>query len=132
MKPGEYKIVAQRLFEVFSSAPKPTLPRAYAPAAVDISGTWEVEMVYEVGSSRHKLKLAAKGNELGGLHQGWAYQGALKGHIDGAEVKFHSTHAADGNTLSYTFSGSVSGGTMSGDVNLGEYGEAKWRATKVG
>jgi hypothetical protein len=55
----------------------------------------------------------------------------LKGHIDGAEVKFNSTHPADGNTLSYTFTGSVSGDTMSGDVHLGEYGQAKWRATRL-
>jgi hypothetical protein len=77
------------------------------------------------------LVLAAKGNSLGGLHQGWAYEGDLKGHIDGAEVKFHSAHAADGNTLSYTFTGSVSGDSMSGDVNLGEYGQAKWRAMRL-
>jgi len=130
MKSGEHKLVAQRLFEVFNAAPKPAPPKAWSDATTDISGTWEVEMQYEVGSSRHKLVLVAKGNNLGGLHQGWAYQGDLKGHIDGAEVKFHSTHPADGNTLSYTFTGSVSGDTMSGDVNLGEYGQAKWRATR--
>jgi hypothetical protein len=131
MKSGEHKIVAQRLFEIFSAAPKPAPPKAWEAPAADISGTWEVEMQYEVGSSRHKLVLVAKGNNLVGLHQGWAYQGDLNGHIDGAEVKFHSLHAADGNTLSYTFTGSVSGDNMSGEVNLGEYGQAKWRATRL-
>ena len=131
MKSGEHKIVAQRLFEVFNAAPKPTPPKAGEDPAADISGTWDVEMQYEVGSSRHKLVLVAKGNNLVGLHQGWAYQGNLKGHIDGAEVKFHSMHAADGNTLLYTFTGSVSGDSMSGEVNLGEYGQARWRATRL-
>ena len=130
MKPGEHKIVAQQLFKLFNAAPKPTAPKAWEPPTADISGTWEVEMQYEVGSSRHKLVLVAKGNDLSGLHQGWAYQGDLKGHIDGAEVKFHSTHPADGNTLSYTFTGSVSADSMSGEVKLGEYGQAKWRATR--
>ena len=132
MKPGEYKVVAQRLFEVFSAASKPAPPEAYAPAAADITGTWDVEVQYEVGSSRHKLILMAKGNSVSGLHKGWAYQGDLKGHLDGAAVKFHSTHPADGNTLSYTFTGSIQGDTMSGDVNLGEYGAAKWRAGRAG
>ncbi len=131
MKPGEHKIVAQRLCEVLGAARRPAPARAYAPAVADISGTWEVEMTYEVGSSRHQFMLTAKGNEIGGLHKGWAYQGNLKGHIDGAGVRFQSSHPADGNTLSYTFSGSVAGGKMSGDVNLGEYGEAKWRAARV-
>jgi L-seryl-tRNA(Ser) seleniumtransferase len=131
MKSGEHKIVAQRLFEVLNAAPKPTPPKTWEAPAADISGAWEVEMQYEVGFSRHKLALVAKGNDLSGLHQGWAYQGDVNGHIDGAEVKFHSTHPADGNTLSYIFTGSVSGDTMSGDVNLGEYGHAKWRASRL-
>jgi uncharacterized pyridoxal phosphate-dependent enzyme len=131
LKPGEHTVVAQRLVEVFNAAPRPVRPKPWADPAADISGIWEVEMQYEIGSSRHKLVLAAKGNRLGGLHQGWAYEGDLKGHIDGAEVKFHSAHAADGNTLSYTFTGSVSGDSMSGDVNLGEYGQAKWRAMRL-
>jgi L-seryl-tRNA(Ser) seleniumtransferase len=130
MKSGEHKIVAQRLLEVLTAAPKPTPPKTWEAPAADISGTWEVEMQYEVGSSRHKLVLVAKGNNLVGLHEGWAYEGDLKGHIDGAEVKFHSTHPADGNILSYTFTGSVSGDSMSGEVDVSEYGKAKWRATR--
>ena len=89
-------------------------------------------MQYEVGSSRHKLVLLAHGNNVSGLHQGWAYRGDLKGHVDGDRVKFHSTHPADGNTLSYTFTGSVSRDAMSGDVDLGEYGKAKWQARRSG
>jgi D-glucosaminate-6-phosphate ammonia-lyase len=131
MKPGEHKIVAQRVSEVFSAAPKPAAPKPYAPAVADISGKWEVEMQYEVGSSRHRLTLAARRNTVTGLHEGWAYQGNLKGSVDGAHVKFHSTHPADGNVLSYTFIGSIVGDTMSGDVNLGEYGMAKWRAGRI-
>src|SRR5437762_10064838 len=62
MKPGEYKIVARRLKEIFTagagSAPKKPAPAA--PAG-DISGAWEVEVQYEVGSARHKLFLSAAG-----------------------------------------------------------------------
>jgi L-seryl-tRNA(Ser) seleniumtransferase len=130
MKPGEYKIVAERLYEVFSSAPKPSPPVPRSPASVDLSGIWDVEIQYEVGSSRHKMALIAKGNEVSGLHEGWAYQGGLTGHIDGSRVKFRSSHPADGNTLSYTFTGTASGETLSGDVELGEYGRAKWSARR--
>jgi D-glucosaminate-6-phosphate ammonia-lyase len=130
MKPGEHKIVARRLFEILNAAPKPSPAKALANPASDISGTWEVDMHYEVGSSRHKLVLVAHGHNVSGLHQGWAYQGDVKGYVDGDRVKLHSTHPADGNTLSYTFTGSVSGDAMSGDVDLGEYGKAKWQARR--
>ncbi len=133
MKPGEYQVVARRLYEVFSSA-SPRGPKESQPArpAVDISGTWDVEIEYEVGSARHKLFLAANGNHIAGSHQGWAYQGDLKGEIDGDRVKLRSSLPADGNQLSYTFTGSAQADGISGEVALGEYGHARWHARRHG
>ena len=133
MKPGEYQIVARRLYEVFSSARPPGRKESRpAQPVADISGTWDVELEYEVGSARHKLFLAASGNHVTGSHQGWAYQGDLRGEIDGDQVKLRSSLPADGNRLSYTFTGSVSADSISGDVALGEYGRARWRARRHG
>jgi hypothetical protein len=129
MKPGEYQIVAERLFQVLST---PQLENAIPMGGPDqtIDGLWDVEIEYEVGAARHKLFLTVSGNQISGTHQGWAYQGDLKGHIGGDQVKFRSTLPADGNTLNYTFSGTVSGSNMTGEVQIGEYGRARWRATR--
>jgi hypothetical protein len=97
---------------------------------VNVTGTWDVEIHYEVGSARHRLFLAADGNRVAGTHTGWAYQGDVKGEIDGDRVKLRSTVPADGNTLTFVFSGSASGQELSGDVRIGEYGSAKWRARR--
>src|SRR5450432_3319565 len=132
MKPGEYKIVAQRLYEVFSSARKQDKERAPGPPSVNIAGPWEVEIQYEVGSARHQLSLAADGNRITGTHTGWAYQGDLKGEIDGDRVELRSTLPADGNVLSFVFTGSVAKQGISGDVRIGEYGSAKWQAHRHG
>jgi L-seryl-tRNA(Ser) seleniumtransferase len=133
MKPGEHKIVARRLHEVLSSAPKTRKlkPEPSRPA-VDLSGAWDVEISYEVGASKHKLFLTAAGNKVTGSHEGWAYQGDLHGEIDGSNVRLRSSIPAEGTHLSYTFSGSVSGDTMSGDINMGEYGKARWKALRHG
>jgi L-seryl-tRNA(Ser) seleniumtransferase len=130
MKPGEYRIVADRLFEVLSSAPAGTKKRAPASPAANIAGTWDVDIEYEVGAARHKLFLGVNGNQITGTHQGWVYEGDLKGQIDGNQVKFRSSLPADGNVLTYAFAGSVSGMSMTGDVQLGEYGRARWRAVR--
>ena len=130
MKPGEYQIVADRLFQVFSSAPAAKPAKSPASPTTNIAGTWDVDIEYEVGAARHKLFLAVTGNQIAGTHQGWAYQGDLKGRIDGEKVKFRSSLPADGNTLSYSFSGTVSGSNMTGDVQCGEYGRGRWRATR--
>ena len=129
MKPGEYEIVARRLYEVFSSAGKNETPTPAAPS-VNLTGTWDVDIHYEVGSARHRLFLAADGNRVAGTHTGWAYQGDVKGEIDGDRVKLRSTVPADGNTLTFVFNGSANGQELSGDVRIGEYGSAKWRARR--
>jgi len=129
MKPGDHRIVAQRLHEVLAGASHPAEKKAKLnPPSLDISGTWEVEIEYEVGSARHKLFLAAHGNQIAGSHQGWAYEGDLKGVIDGDRVRLRSSLPADGNVLHYTFTGAVSGQSLSGEVDLGEYGHARWHA----
>jgi D-glucosaminate-6-phosphate ammonia-lyase len=132
MKTGEYKIVARRLYEVFSSAPARKEVTQPLPPSVDISGTWEVDIEYEVGSARHKLFLTAHGNHVTGFHDGWAYQGDLTGEIDGPRVKLRSSLPADGNHLSYVFTGLASADGISGDVELGEYGRARFRARRHG
>jgi len=130
MKPGEYEIVARRLYEVFSSAPKKGEARAPDPPSLNVTGSWDLEIQYEVGSARHQLFLAADGNRITGTHAGWAYQGDLKGEISGDRVKLRSTLPADGNVLTYAFTGSVSKLGISGDVRIGEYGSAKWHARR--
>jgi len=130
MKAGEHKIVAQRLHEVFSSAPARTEIPQQHPPAVDISGAWDVDIDYEVGSSRHKLFLVTHGNRVTGFHEGWAYRGDLTGEMDGSMMKLRSSLPADGNHLFYVFSGVVTEDGISGDVELGEYGRARWRAQR--
>ncbi len=130
MKPGEYQIVADRLFQVFASAPSAKPAKPLAPPSTDIAGVWDVDIEYQVGGAHHKLFLAVTGNLIAGTHQGWAYEGDLKGQIDGETVKFRSSLPADGNTLSYSFTGTVSGSQMTGDVQFGEYGKGRWRAAR--
>jgi uncharacterized pyridoxal phosphate-dependent enzyme len=129
LKPGEYRIVADRLFEVLSATP-PAGAKAPEPAAANVTGAWDVDIEYEVGAARHKLFLNANGNQITGTHRGWAYEGDLKGQIDGEHVRFRSSLPADGNVLSYSFTGTLTGSGMSGEVLLGEYGRAKWVAVR--
>ena len=131
MHPGEHKEVARRLYEVLRAAPNsPKAKPQLAAPAQDLSGAWEVEIAYEVGHATHKLFLSANGNRITGLHEGWAYEGDVTGHIDGDRVEMRSTLPAGGQHLSYTFRGSLTGQGIAGEVALGEYGRAKWKATR--
>ena len=70
MKPGEHEVVAQRLYEIFRSAPKSRAPKPLSAPVADLSGSWAVEVEYEAGSAQHTLVVAADRNELTGSHQG--------------------------------------------------------------
>jgi uncharacterized pyridoxal phosphate-dependent enzyme len=129
MKPGEYQIVAERLLQVLSTPEFENAIPMNSPF-LKIDGVWDVDIQYEVGAARHKLFLTVNANQVTGTHQGWAYQGDLKGHIEGDKVRFRSTLQADGNVLNYSFSGSATESSMTGDVQVGEYGRARWHAAR--
>jgi len=130
MKQDEYKLVAQRLYEIFRNPPKSAPKPAAAPPAADLAGRWDVEVQYQVGSARHKLFLTHKGNQIAGSHIGWVFEGDLNGTINGDRVELRSVLPAGGQHLNYTFTGTVASDSMSGDVDLGEYGRARWTARR--
>ena len=129
MKPGEYKLVARRLHDIFSKA-QPRVPPALAPPAADVAGRWDVEMEFACGSARHRLFLETSGNRVTGTHFGRSLTGELNGVIDGDRVRFRSSFPYEGTRLSYEFSGAVEGDRISGEVSLGEYGQARFTAQR--
>jgi D-glucosaminate-6-phosphate ammonia-lyase len=130
LKPDEYKIVAERLTQIFRAAPKGLKKQEPSAPSAEIAGRWDVSVKYDSGSAEHKLFLSTKGNKVTGTHIGWAFEGELRGTIDGEKVDLRSSLPAGGQRLSYEFSGRVAGDTMTGEVELGEYGRAKWTAKR--
>ena len=130
MKPNEYKLVAERLREVFSRAPKGGAKPALAPPLADVAGRWDVELAFLYGSSHHRLFLETNGNRVTGTHFGRALSGELNGSLDGDRIRLRSTFPYEGAQLTYEFAGSLEGDRMSGEVSLGEYGRARWTARR--
>ena len=130
MRPDDYKIVADRLAQVFRSAPKGVKKSEPAAPSADLAGRWDVTVEYESGSAKHKLFLNTNGNRISGTHIGWAFEGQLRGTISSDRVDLRSSLPVGGQRLPYGFTGRVSGDTMSGDLDLGEYGRARWTARR--
>jgi L-seryl-tRNA(Ser) seleniumtransferase len=131
MMPGEDKVIAGRLYELLSRPPKfdnPPPPPPGEPVAV--AGQWRLHLDFDRGSAEHALVLEQEGARLLGTHRGEFYSGELSGTVAANTVKFQSSHQAEGNRLSYGFSGTVEGDSMSGIVTLGEYGQAHWTAQR--
>jgi uncharacterized pyridoxal phosphate-dependent enzyme len=133
MQPGDEKVVAQRIVDVLSA--RHTLKPVEAPAtpAGSLSGGWEVEIKYAASGTTHRLHLQQNGNRLDGIHQGNFLTRDITGTISADTVTLSSNVAErHGDSLNYRFRGKVSGDTMSGDLDLGEYRTATWTARRQG
>jgi uncharacterized pyridoxal phosphate-dependent enzyme len=131
MLPGDEKIVADRLFEVLSAAHtlKPADPVA-TPVA-NVAGRWSVEIRYAASTSRHTVHLVPDGNRLQGAHQGDFLARDISGTINGDAITLTSVVTErHGDALTYRFSGKVTGETMAGSLDLGEYLKASWTARR--
>jgi L-seryl-tRNA(Ser) seleniumtransferase len=129
--PGDERVIADRLAAVLAAAPRPEAAAAPAAPVADLTGTWRVEIAYAASRSTHTLHLRQRGGEVDGTHQGEFVSRGLTGEIAGREVTLRSHYGEEhGDALSFRFTGTVDGDTMTGTLDMGEYLHAAWRATR--
>jgi L-seryl-tRNA(Ser) seleniumtransferase len=129
MQPGDDKVVADRIYGVLSATRSPRSTDMTAPAT-NVSGRWDVEVEFFSSRSRHTLFIEQDGNWIRGSHQGDFTVRDMVGMIEGHEVKLRSVERRPGASVTFIFSGTVSGDTMSGPIHMGEYLNAKFTAKK--
>ena len=101
------------------------------PPGANLSGRWEVEIQYAASTTTHTLHLQQNGNRLEGTHQGDFLARDISGTISGDIVTLASNVTErHGDSLTYRFSGKVSGETMAGTLDMGEYLNATWTARR--
>lgn len=131
MAQGDEKIVAERIVAVLSAKHtlKPEEPPK--PPVTNVSGRWDVEITFTASKTTHIVHLEQTGNALAGTHQGEFLERDIAGTISGDAVTLASSVTErHGDALSYRFSGTIAGDTMSGTLDMGEYLSAKWTAKR--
>ncbi len=131
--PGDEKVVGDRVRAVLAGphSLQPAVPVA-APTG-DLTGSWRAEITFAASTSTHVLHLRQQGSRLEGAHQGDFVTRDLIGTIDGARVTMTSrVTERTGDTLNYRFSGDLTGDTLAGTLDMGEYRSATWTASRGG
>jgi D-glucosaminate-6-phosphate ammonia-lyase len=128
MKPGDAEIVTGSLREVLSSPPQMERRDILGSRAASVSGRWEATLEFVLGQAGHTFHFEQEGEKLVGTHHTKTLSGPLRGSVDENRVEFTSSQSYEGARFRYRFSGDVSDGSMSGEVDLGEYGMAHWSA----
>jgi len=129
MRPGNAKVVANRLHEILSQKREP-ISDDMATAKADISGHWEVEMEFFTSKSTHYFFLEQDGNWISGSHQSDFSTQEIAGMVEGDDIKLRSRYNTPGDHITYWFSAKQNGDTLSGTVFLGEYLTAKFSAKR--
>ncbi len=129
MQAGEEKIAANRIFEVLTAKRSPIIKEMKAPVA-NLSGTWDVDVKFYNSEGKHKLFIEQDGNWVKGTHQSGFAVNDMVGSVEGDSVKLQSSVRLIADSIIYTFTGNISGNTITGNLFMGEYRSAKFSATK--
>jgi D-glucosaminate-6-phosphate ammonia-lyase len=131
MSPGDDKKAGDRIYEVLSRKRSPKPPVVMKAPVANIAGRWDVTVEFFYGKSEQTFFIDKQdGNWLSGSHKATFAVRDLAGTIDGDQVKFQSTYSIPGDRITSIFFGTVSGDTMSGNIDMGEYITAKFTAKK--
>ena len=103
--------------------------RSSCPWLIDLR-RWDVEVAFFSSKSQHTLTLEQNGARLHGSHKGDFSLRDVFGTIEGDQIKLQSTDSKPGDSITFTFSGSLSDDTFSGPVYMGEYLNAKFTAKR--
>ncbi|MGI4854279.1 MAG: hypothetical protein ACRYF4_09570 [Janthinobacterium lividum] len=131
MQPGDYKTVADVLSKALRNPGTFSNPSISSAPDANIAGTWNVTIDYSVGKGKQQLTLNQNGTAVTGKQAGEIFSTDMRGKVQGDHVELRSSMPANGSTINFTFTGTVSGNNYSGDVTLGEYGKATFKAVKA-
>ena len=130
MAPGQDRIVADAIYEIFTHPGHYEDPVVPQGSASQIAGDWVVSIQYRRGTGEQHFSIQQSGDKLSGSQVGENYSAELKGLVHANQVELTSSMQVSGNEIPWTFNGTVSGNSMSGTVHMGEYGNATWTAIK--
>lgn len=95
------------------------VPAQAAAQAVDVTGTWNMTVESQQGTSNPTVTLEQDGQELTGHYSSQTLGEAdVTGTVSGSEVTFSFNAEAGGQSIPVSYTATVEGGTMSGSLNL--------------
>jgi len=129
MQPGNDKVVAERIYAVLSRPHPPKKTSADNPSA-NMTGSWEATIEFFSSTSTHMFFIEQDGAWLKGSHKGDFSVRELTGTMEADIVKMRSIDRRPGDSITFIFSGNISGDSLKGSVFMGEYRTATFTAKR--
>lgn len=129
MMPGDDAIAAARIHQMLVNPPRREKP-APGASTEKLAGMWDVEIDFVRGHGAHVLYLQESDGRVMGQHRAEVMSGEVRGTREGDRVVLRSSHRYEGTSIGYRFQGTLAAAAMSGTVDLGEYGTARFTARR--
>jgi hypothetical protein len=114
---------------VLAAASPPPADEKAAPAAPDVSGTWNLAVEFTGGTGNPVFTFKQDGEKLTGHYQGAFGDAEVTGTVTGREIKFSFKIGGQGESVSY--SGTVDGDSMKGKVDMGSFGDGTFTGKRA-
>ena len=106
-----------------------TAARTSAPAAapegtsaIDLSGTWALQVVTDAGTRTPTVVLKQDGQKLSGTYKSQLGEAPVTGQIKEKEFSFEVTLSFDGTPITIVYTGAVEESAIKGRVTVGDLG----------
>lgn len=113
-----------------AAPPAPAAPAASAPAKLDVSGTWDLEVATDAGAGTPTVTFKQDGESLTGRYTGQFGESAVTGTLKGAAIEFAIDVSAEGNSVHVIYSGTVDNGAIKGTVKFGDLANGTFTGKK--
>jgi len=101
-----------------------------ADKALDVTGTWGLEVTTQAGGGSPTVTLEQNGEALSGRYSGQLGEAPLTGTLKGTAITFQFPVDVQGTSYTVVYTGSVEKDTMKGTVRLGDMGEGTFTGTR--
>ena len=97
---------------------------------VNVTGDWEMTITTPRGERTQDVHFEQEGEKLTVTMQGRRGEVKGEGTVKGNEIEWTITRPTPRGEFTMTYTGKIEGDTMSGEVQMGDFGSGEWKAKK--
>lgn len=98
---------------------------------VDVTGDWELTVQTPRGDRTQQVHFEQDGENLTVTMEGRRGPIEAKGSVKGNDIEWSFTRETPRGEFTMTYTGTVEGDTMSGEVQMGDFGTGEWSAKRI-
>lgn len=97
---------------------------------VNVTGDWEMTITTPRRERTQDINFEQEGEKLTVTMQGRRGEVTAEGTVKGNEIEWTITRSTPRGEFTMTYTGKIEGDTMSGEVQMGDFGSGEWNAKK--